>query len=147
MTPANPSKSTDLLNASRGEAADRVTTQRVALVGHCGFDSVGLKNAVLKAAPEAQIVHARDDAELERLAAEGVALVLFNRQLDYGFAGGTGVATIERLRKRFPSLKMMLVSNYEDAQDAAEKAGALPGFGKNELGNRRVTELLKSAIG
>jgi hypothetical protein len=43
-------------------------------------------------------------------------------------------------------MKMMLVSNYPDAQAAAEKAGALPGFGKRDIGSPRVKELLRDAL-
>jgi hypothetical protein len=40
----------------------------------------------------------------------------------------------------------MLVSNYPDAQAAAVAAGALPGFGKRELGSARIPELIRSAL-
>ncbi len=42
---------------------------------------------------------------------------------------------------------MMLVSNYEEAQEAAVEAGALNSFGKRELGTPKVKELLRAAIG
>ena len=45
-----------------------------------------------------------------------------------------------------PSLKMMLVSNYPEAQQEAIVAGALPGFGKREIGSRRVVDLLRTAL-
>ena len=73
-------------------------------------------------------------------------LLLFNRELGYGFSETAGVKVIERLRAGNPALKAMLVSNYPDAQAAAEAAGALPGFGKRELGTKRVTELLREAL-
>jgi hypothetical protein len=41
---------------------------------------------------------------------------------------------------------MMLVSNYADAQQAAVAAGALPGFGKRELGTPRVSQLIRDAL-
>ncbi len=41
---------------------------------------------------------------------------------------------------------MMLVSNYPDAQAAAVANGALPGFGKREIGSPRVIELIKGAL-
>ena len=43
-------------------------------------------------------------------------------------------------------VKMMLVSNYPDAQAAAVEAGALPGFGKRDIGSPRVKELLRQAL-
>ena len=120
--------------------------KKVALVGHCGPDSSYLRMAVSKAIKDAQILSADDDAELSQVLQEGVDLILFNRELGYGFSEPQGVQCIERLRASSPTTKMMLVSNYPDAQAAAVAAGALPGFGKRELGTPRVVELLKSAV-
>ena len=56
------------------------------------------------------------------------------------------VDVIKYLSGNYPTLKMILVSNYSDAQSAAVAAGALPGFGKRELGSQRVVNLLKEAL-
>ena len=53
---------------------------------------------------------------------------------------------IRLLKKNHPELKVMLVSNYEDAQEAAVSAGALPGFGKREIGTDKVRDLLRDAL-
>jgi hypothetical protein len=42
---------------------------------------------------------------------------------------------------------MMLVSNYPDAQAAAVAAGAVPGFGKREIGTPRVAQVIREALG
>lgn len=86
------------------------------------------------------------EEELQRLLKEGVDLLLLNRTLDYGFAEEEGVALMRRLRRERPGLKMMLVSNYPEAQAAALAEGALAGFGKSELGSTRVVEVLRSAL-
>jgi hypothetical protein len=75
-----------------------------------------------------------------------IDLILFNRELGYGFDEDGGVDIIKWLRPNYPSLKMMLVSNYADAQRDAIAAGALPGFGKREIGSSRVTEMLRDAL-
>lgn len=121
-------------------------TQRIALIGHCGPDSSYLRMAVSRAVKGAQVVAADDSAELDRLVREGVDLLLFNRVLDYGFDDTEGVAVIRKLRAAHPGLKMMLVSNYPEAQAEALAAGALPGFGKREMSSPRVTELLRQAM-
>src|SRR5439155_18491264 len=95
---------------------------------------------------DVKIVMADDDGELSNALSEGLDLVLFNRELGYGFSVTQGVRVIEHLRKVSPNLKMMLVTNYPDAQAAAIAAGALPGFGKRELGTTRVAQLLRDAI-
>jgi hypothetical protein len=103
---------------------------------------------VKKAAGDVNILMADDSLELTRaMEANDIALVLFNRELGYGFEPATGAEMIALLRQTNPNLKMMLVSNYPDAQQAAERAGALPGFGKRELGTPRVHQLLREALG
>ncbi len=121
-------------------------SKKVALVGHCGPDSSFLRMAIAKAIPGVQIVAADDDGELKSVLDAGVDLVLFNRQLDYGFDDSQGVSVIRKLGRFYPKTKMMLVSNYADAQAAAIQAGALPGFGKREIGGSRVTQLLRDAV-
>src|SRR5437588_11921476 len=114
--------------------------KKVVLVGHCGPDSSFLRIAVSKVGRDVQVVSADDSAELNQLLdADGVDLLLLNRQLDYGFDQDEGVALIPKLREKYPQLKLMLVSNYPEAQAAAVAAGALPGFGKREIGSARVS--------
>jgi DNA-binding NarL/FixJ family response regulator len=122
-------------------------SKKVALVGHCGPDSSYLRMAVSKAVRDAKVVAADDDSELKQLLSDGVDLLLFNRILDYGFRSDEGVDVIRQLRTEHPNVKMMLVSNYEEAQEAAIEAGALPGFGKREIGTPRVTQVIRDALG
>jgi DNA-binding NtrC family response regulator len=122
--------------------------KKIALVGHCGPDSSFLRMAVAQADRSAQILAADDSAELnELLTTGGVDLLLFNRELPYGFDDTLGVDVIRKLRDKHPGVKMMLVSNYPDAQAAAVKAGALPGFGKREIGSARVAQIVREALG
>ena len=118
----------------------------VVLVGHCGPDSSYLRMVVRSAAPDGQVLMADDSNELRRALDGGVDLILFNRELGYGFDEDQGVDMIRWLRPNYPSLRMMLVSNYPDAQKAAVDAGARPGFGKREIGSKRVVELLRDAL-
>src|SRR5215207_7577339 len=120
--------------------------KKVALVGHCGPDSSYLRIAVSRAEKDVQVVAVDDDSDLKRLLDDGVDLLLLNRQLDYGFSEDEGVALIRRLRAAYPHVKAMLVSNYPDAQAAAVAEGALPGFGKRDIGSPRVGELLREAL-
>jgi len=120
--------------------------KKVALVGHCGPDSSYLRMTVGKAGRDIQVLSADDDDELRRLLEAGVDLLLLNRQLDFGFDEREGVALIRRLRQAYPHVKTMLVSNYPDAQQAAVLAGALPGFGKREIGTPRVPEMIRAAL-
>lgn len=121
--------------------------KKVALVGHCGPDSTYLRMAVAKAARDARVLSADDDSELGEVLAGGVDLLLLNRELGYGFATSSGVELIRQLRARNPGLKLMLVTNYADAQAEAIAAGAEPGFGKRELGSPAVVERIRRALG
>ncbi|HEX4123482.1 MAG TPA: hypothetical protein VHY37_02070 [Tepidisphaeraceae bacterium] len=121
-------------------------SKRVALVGHCGPDSSYLRMAITSAARDVKVLMADDDQELQMVLEEGVDLLLFNRQLDFGFDQTEGVAIMRDLHHKHPNLKMMLISNYPDAQAAAQKAGAIPGFGKRDIGSPRVKELLRAAL-
>jgi two-component system chemotaxis response regulator CheY len=122
-------------------------SKKVLLVGHCGPDSSYLKSAVKSAERSVSIVMADDQQELRTaLDAGEIDLVLFNRELGYGFDEKYGVDVIKYLSGNYPTMKMMLVSNYADAQSAAVAAGAIPGFGKREIGSPRVLALLKDAL-
>lgn len=128
-------------------STDSTATKKVVLVGHCGPDSSYLRMAVMKADKAVQVLMADDTEELETLLKNGHAdLLLLNRELSWGFHDSEGVEMIRRLRALHPELKMMLVSNYPDAQVAAEKAGAVPGFGKREIGSPRVAQLIRDAL-
>ena len=122
-------------------------SKKVALVGHCGPDSSYLRMAVSQADRTIQVLAADDERELGRVLSDGVDLLLFNRQLDYGFEDIEGVAVMRRLRPNYPNVKMMLVSNYPEAQAAAVAAGGVPGFGKREIGTPRVTNVIREALG
>ena len=122
------------------------TPKRIALVGHCGPDSSYLRMAVSNAIKGAKVLMIDDDDDLQKAVTDGVDLLLLNRVLEFGFSADMGVDVIRQFRKDHPELKMMLVSNYAEAQKDAIDAGALPGFGKREIGTPKVTEMLKGAL-
>ncbi|MEA2708788.1 MAG: hypothetical protein QOF78_1389 [Phycisphaerales bacterium] len=121
--------------------------KKVVLVGHCGPDSSFLRMAV-SAADRGITVAMADDAQEMKAALDGGAdLVLLNRELGYGFDQPLGVDVIKAVRSRYSNTKFMLVSNYAEAQAAAVAAGAMPGFGKREIGQPRVAQLIREALG
>lgn len=121
-------------------------SKKIALVGHCGPDSSFLRIAMSRVGKDVEVVSADDGRELKRVLDFGVDLLLFNRQLEFGFDDAEGVAVIRKLRPEYPNVKMMLVSNFPEAQAAAVAEGALPGFGKRELNSPRVAELVRAAL-
>src|SRR5688572_7531532 len=121
-------------------------SKRVALVGHCGPDSSFLRMAVQSADRCIKVFAADDSDELNDLLNGGVDLVLLNRELGWGFEQTQGVEVIRTLRTTHPHVKTMLVSNYAEAQAAAISAGAVPGFGKREIGSPRVADVIRAAL-
>lgn len=119
-----------------------MTSLKVALVGHCGPDSYMLRSAVKHVLPDAQIAMIDDGAALKMAIADGVTVLLVNRVLGYGFDADSGVGLIGALRASHPQLKLLLISNYADAQAQAVAAGAMPGFGKNNIGSPKMREAL-----
>jgi len=121
-------------------------SKRVVLIGHCGPDSSYLRMTISRVSREINVSMVDDETELQQVLGDGADLLLVNRTLDYGFQDSEGVQLIARLRGSHPNLKMMLVSNYPESQAAAQAAGALPGFGKRELGSDRVASLIRDAL-
>ncbi len=121
-------------------------SKRVLLVGHCGPDSTYLRMSVKAALGAAEIASADDRTELQAELEKGADLILFNREVGYGFEPSTGVDLIRELKPKYPTTRMMLVSNFPEAQAAAVAAGAVPGFGKRELGTPKVKKLLQDGV-
>lgn len=119
---------------------------KIALVGHCGPDSFMLRSAVKYAVKDAEVLMITDDTAMSAALSNGVSLLLVNRMLDGNFELHEGVELIRRLHTTYPQLAMMLISNYADSQKAAEAAGALPGFGKGEVGTQKMRDALSGAL-
>jgi two-component system chemotaxis response regulator CheY len=120
-----------------------MTVKRVLSVGQCGADHGGISWS-LRGEFDAEVVAAATaDEALRLLRGKSFALVLVNRVFDYD--GSSGVDLIRRLKadEALRSLPVMLVSNYADAQAVAVQAGALPGFGKAELGRAEMFDRVR----
>ena len=120
--------------------------KRILLVGHCLPDRYLLSRVVKKAAPEAEVESVNTDDALQKSLAEADAL-LVNRVLDGRFTLAGGIELIRAIAGNADAPALMLISNFEDAQREAEAAGALPGFGKSELGRDTTHERIRAALG
>jgi len=123
----------------------------VLLVGHCGFDSGGLERAVRNAAPAARIEGVNSRKALEENLGEA-ALLLVNRKLDGSFGvpmgeHGDGIELVRELATNDDAPACIVISNFPEAQQAAEKAGALPGFGKKDVRSESAAQSIRSALG
>jgi two-component system, chemotaxis family, chemotaxis protein CheY len=137
-------KNTD--QSSRDNLAPEQPNRKVVLVGHCGFDESLISRAVATALPGITVESAYDTNGLVRHTGPG-SLLLVNRVLDGRFGTRSGIDLIAELIGGDRHALMMLISDYADAQAQAVQAGALPGFGKSELGTPETTGKLRAAIG
>ncbi len=116
------------------------------LVGHCGADAYAIDAVVARACDGLPVVHVSDEAGLQR-EAPGDTLLLVNRVLDGVFEDADGPALIRRVAQRADAAPtMMLVSNFDDAQQEAVAAGAVPGFGKRALYEDATTAYLRQVV-
>lgn len=118
-------------------------TKRVLSVGQCCADHAGITRT-LRSAFGAEVI-AADSARqaLEKVRQEEFALILVNRVFDAD--GASGLELIRALQddERGRKVPVLLVSNYEDAQEQAVQAGAKPGFGKAALGQPHMLARLE----
>lgn len=121
---------------------------KILLVGHCLPDRFMLSSAVKHALPDAKTEAVNTERDLDRHLPDA-ALLLVNRVLDGRFEASDGVSLIAGLSDGAdgdgPAL--MLVSNFPEAQLAAEQAGAAPGFGKSKMRSEEAARRLRDAVG
>ena len=120
------------------------SSKRILDVGQCGVDGPRIGRFLVR---EFNCVVDRAHSKEQALALTAVNaydLVLVNRLLDRDRTRGIDV--IAALRAAHPALRVMLVSNYPEAQEEAERLGALRGFGKSALESDETEELLRSIL-
>src|SRR4051812_38942788 len=104
-------------------------SKRILLVGHCGVDGPRLQREIAARVRTAEAVRINSMENLHEACDEGADLLLVNRE-PVGFSPLMGVDLIRELKEEYPDQKVMLVSDFPEAQEEATAAGALPGFGK-----------------
>ena len=119
-------------------------SKRILLVGHCGVDGPWLQEEVSSLLKGAEVVRVNSEDDLRQHCDQGADLLLVNRE-PVGFES-TGVDIVEKVCADYPGCKCMLVSDLADAQKQATEAGALPGFGKSDVGSPKFSETLNQAL-
>ena len=120
-------------------------SKRILLVGHCGIDGPRLQREIASQLEDAEGVRINSMDDLRQACERGADLLLVNRE-PVGFMPQMGLDLIRELRDQFPGQKVMLVSDYPEAQEEAAAAGALPGFGKEDLGSRKFEDAILRAL-
>ncbi len=110
-----------------------MSQKTVLSVGQCVPDHAALSQFFEKHF-DVQIITADLPAEtLEILRTRAVDLVLINRKLDADYSEGMEILRSIKADLELASTPTMIVSNFEEAQQAAVAGGAVYGIGKAEL--------------
>jgi len=117
--------------------------KRVLNVGQCSPDNAGITQ-MLSSNFNVEVEVAETHADAVRMASESAFdLVLLNRI--YDATGAEGIETLKTLKSEEStrSTPVMLVSNYQDTQEAAVAIGAEEGFGKSALADPITIDRLR----
>ncbi len=117
--------------------------KRVLSVGQCVPDHTTL-TSFLRGNFAAEVVRVDlADEALATLRQGGFDLVLINRKLDADYSDGLEILRTIKADAQLAALPVMMVTNYQEHQDAAVAEGAVRGFGKLEYGDPQTSEKLR----
>ena len=121
--------------------------KRILDVGQCAPDHATL-SAYLNTHFDCQIVqcHGLEDT-LAELARQSYDLVLINRKLDRDYSDGIEILKAIKASAGLARVPVMLVTNYEEHQQAAIAAGGERGFGKLEFDDPATVTRLAAVLG
>lgn len=111
--------------------------------GNCGPDHNSIRNMIQSHFDAVvQQTHGSEDT-LRRLRQGDVDLVIVNRKLDRDYSDGIEVIRQIKSDAQGADVPVMLISNYEEHQQAAVAIGAVPGFGKLALSDPKTPSLFE----
>jgi DNA-binding response OmpR family regulator len=113
-------------------------------VGQCGYDLPRMTHMLqARAGVRVDTADTLDEAA-EKLTSNNYDLVLVNRQL--AADGSSGLDLIRWMKEQNISARVMLVSDFSEAQEQAVELGALKGFGKSHIDSAETIKLIKHAM-
>ena len=120
--------------------------QKLLIVGQCDFDFQRI-SFVLSKIYNIEIHRADlfDDA-IQSALDQPYDLILINRLMDLDRSEGMAILHELKSNPQTESTPTMIISDYQEAQDAAVAAGANPGFGKATLDTPKTYELLSNFL-
>jgi DNA-binding response OmpR family regulator len=122
-------------------------TRRVLDVGNCGPDHASIQRFFATQFENVIVdqAHGLPDT-LEALRNEQYNLILVNRKLDQDYSDGIEIIKHLQSDADLSTISTMLITNYEEHQQAAVQAGALHGFGKLELDSVITKQRVEAAL-
>jgi two-component system chemotaxis response regulator CheY len=123
-----------------------MSARRILSVGQCAFDHSNISRTFQSSFGTEVVPANTADEALQKLQQGPFALVLVNRIFDRD--GDSGLALLRQLKEtpELSQVPVMLVSNFEDAQQQAVAAGALQGFGKSALGRPEMLDRVRVVL-
>ena len=122
-------------------------TKTVVDCGNCGPDFHSIRQFVTSNFDAVVVQSHNAEETLKLLRQRDVALVTVNRKLDRDYSDGMEVVNAIKADEEVGQGPVMLVTNYEEHQQAAMEAGCVRGFGKLALRDPRTVELLQPYLG
>jgi CheY-like chemotaxis protein len=120
--------------------------KRVLDVGQCNPDHSSIRH-LLERSFAAQVVRTHEMTDtLQALREQAYDLILINRKLDIDYTDGMEILQKLKADPELSKIPVMLVTNFPEYQAAAVEAGAVPGFGKNELNQPETVEKLRKYL-
>ncbi|QDV42702.1 Response regulator receiver domain protein [Stieleria neptunia] len=122
-------------------------TKTVVDCGNCGPDFHSIRQFVTSNFDAVVVQSHNAEETLTLLRQRDVALVTVNRKLDRDYSDGMDVVKTIKAEGDVAEVPVMLVTNYEEHQQAAMEAGCVRGFGKLALRDPKTVELLQPYLG
>lgn len=136
-------------NAMKSNAMKSVRptmTLRVIDCGQCNPDHAAIRR-LLEANFDVLVIRTADgDETMSELHASPADLVLVNRKLDADYTDGIDVLKRIKADAKTRHIPVMLITNYPEYQEQAMAAGAIRGFGKDQLRSSETVTLLKNVL-
>jgi len=120
--------------------------KRVLDVGNCAPDFAAITR-LLTSNFDCEIDQAHSSEEaLSKLRAGEYALVTINRKLDRDYSDGVEILKTIKADAEISDVPVMLITNFNEHQDAAVAMGAERGFGKLEYEQTGTLEKLQAIL-
>ena len=121
--------------------------RKVLDVGQCNADNYRISE-LLKKHFDVKVDRSHSIAQaIESASKNTYDLILINRLLDADGSAGMDVLASLKLNPSSAKIPVMIVSNYEDAQELAMQKGAVAGFGKGALDSEETLAKLNQYLG
>ena len=120
--------------------------RKVLDVGQCNADNYRISE-LLNRHFDVQVDRSHSIVQaVEAASKKPYDLILINRILDADSSAGMDVLASLKLNPSSKEIPVMIISNYEDAQEKAIEKGAVAGFGKGALDSEETLAKLKKYL-